>query len=493
MRKGAVAALAVVVLLGAAAAFGVPVLEQHAAERIKAQVESDGTTQVDGVEVSLFERGVTFSNIRSSRAGKVSAQRWAMSGLFWPLRELLHGHTPLAGWHVGDPIQADRIVVTDLRVEEPSGHWRIETLVAEGLDLERYDGRIGPSPYFYPILGARVARALSLRRLRETDISFTPPDGARRFTISDISMANLAHGKFGDLAISGIEVAGSKPGAPAFRLDHVKVAGLDLDRPLAALSAPGWRLGMPMGRVDVDAASVTGFGGEALARYGISLAGISTSTSRQPGSVTRMQGRVEGFVLTPPKGLQGLQMRVMLTAMGLNELKLGLDCTGMEDRGKGELSVDRCALSSPDLAEVDFGFKFQGADSAFWEAADSGDLAGFYRSRIALGSARLVLADNSLLDRLFKAIALSSGQPEALARQAMAQQVRQYQPAGVLITEDMTKLLDTVARFVEKGGTLTVGLKPDPPFGLDKIGRLSTPGPDLIGLLGVTATLAPPG
>ena len=35
-------------------------------------------------------------------------------------------------------------------------------------------------------------------------------------------------------------------------------------------------------------------------------------------------------------------------------------------------------------------------------------------------------------------------------RANLAQEVRRYQPPGVLITEDMTKLLDTVARFVEQ-------------------------------------------
>ena len=74
-------------------------------------------------------------------------------------------------------------------------------------------------------------------------------------------------------------------------------------------------------------------------------------------------------------------------------------------------------------------------------------------------------------------------------RQAMAQEVRRYQPPGVLISEDMTKLLDTAARFVEIGGTLTLDLKPEQPLGMDKLGRLRTPGPDLVEMLGATASL----
>ena len=94
-----------------------------------------------------------------------------------------------------------------------------------------------------------------------------------------------------------------------------------------------------------------------------------------------------------------------------------------------------------------------------------------------------------LIERIFRAAGVSSGQSGPAARALVAQQVRLYQPPGVLITEELTKLLDTAARFVEKGGTLTVEAMPDPPLGIDKLGYFRTPGPDLIGLLAVTATL----
>jgi hypothetical protein len=72
----------------------------------------------------------------------------------------------------------------------------------------------------------------------------------------------------------------------------------------------------------------------------------------------------------------------------------------------------------------------------------------------------------------------------------VAHEVRQFQPSGVLITDDLTKLLDTVARFVETGGTLTLEAKPDPPVGLDKMSYFRTPGPDWVSLLGLSATLS---
>jgi hypothetical protein len=77
-----------------------------------------------------------------------------------------------------------------------------------------------------------------------------------------------------------------------------------------------------------------------------------------------------------------------------------------------------------------------------------------------------------------------------VTRANLARDIRRYQPAGVLITEDLTKLLDTVARFVEQGGKLTFDAKPEVPFGIDKIRLLQNPGPDLVEVLGLSATLA---
>jgi hypothetical protein len=56
----------------------------------------------------------------------------------------------------------------------------------------------------------------------------------------------------------------------------------------------------------------------------------------------------------------------------------------------------------------------------------------------------------------------------------------------------MTKLLDTVARFVERGGTLTIDARPEPPIDIEGLKPLGKPGADLVRLLGLSATLVPP-
>ena len=195
--------------------------------------------------------------------------------------------------------------------------------------------------------------------------------------------------------------------------------------------------------------------------------------------------------MAPPAGnVQALQLRMVLQSMGLKELRLDLDCSGAEDRGKGELSVDRCALSGPDLGELTLAFKLVNADAPFWAAIDDGNTFALLGSKVGLAGAKVALADRGIVERTLKAAAATSGQPVAAVRASFAQEVRRYQPPGILITDDLTKLLDTVARFVESGGTLALEAKPDKPLGIDKLAYLRRPGPDLVDMLGLSATLS---
>ena len=131
-----------------------------------------------------------------------------------------------------------------------------------------------------------------------------------------------------------------------------------------------------------------------------------------------------------------------------------------------------------------------GADEAFWQAVDEGDPVAFYDSKAVFDSAKLVLADASLLERGLKALSTTTGQPLAATRANLARDIRRYQPADVLITPRLTQLLDTVARFIEQGGTLTLDARPEPPLAINRIEYLMSPGADLVDALGLSATLS---
>lgn len=491
MRKAPVAVL-VVAGLAVAAVAAIPVAERYAAARIKAEIEADGATQVSAVEVGLLERSVKLVDVRSQRVGKVSLQRWQASGLSWPLDQLVRGRTPISGWRLGDPLQADRVELENLSIADDNGaRWSVGSLVLEGFDLAPYDAEIGAGPNRVTALGARVLQAVSLRRLQERDVVYTAAYDGQTVRIGDFVLESVERGKFGSFAMTDFTVTDKKAGTATFSLADVRGKSIDFARVIRAVSSPDWIPGMPTGRVDLEALSVSGFGGVLLTRYGIALDRVTYESERQASGVLRAQTRVTGFVLAPPeRGLETLQLRMVMQSMGLKEVKLEFDCSGVEDRAKGELVVGRCALTGPELAEIDFTFHLVQADPPFWQAVDEGDFSFLYGSKAALGAARLVVADKSLLDRSLRAIAAATGQPAATVRAEAAREIRRFQPAGVLITEDMTRLLDTVARFIERGGTLTVDARPNPPFGVDRLPYLATPGPDLVDVLGLSATLS---
>lgn len=492
MRKAAIFAAVAVVLVGAGAA-ALPLAQEYLAGQIKNGIEQDGAVSVGAVEVGILDRRLTLHDIRSRQIDGLSAERWEATGLAWPVGELLQGRSPLTGFRLGDPFRANRVEVMNLHIKASGDQgWTFGTVILEGLDLARFDADIPPGPFQAGAIGARLLKALSLSRFEERDVIYTAPFSANTVGFLQITGENYDRGKLGGFTLAHLEATPKAAAEPSFALGNVKAAGIDMDRILTAMSQPSWRPGMPLGRLGFEHLDASGFGGELFQRYGVALGAVRIDTTHESVSVSRTSTKIEGFTMAPPqRGLEGLQMRIMMMAMGLKELKLALACDGREDRTKGEVSVERCALTGDDLGELTLSGKLVNADAGFWRALDSGNTALLNGTKTALGEAKLALADKGLLERSMRALSATSGQAPAATRTNLAREIRRYQPPNVLITEDMTKLLETVARFVEKGGTLTLDARPDPPFGLDKMQYLQQPGPDLVSLLGLTASVVP--
>src|SRR5204863_3899587 len=122
VRKAAIAIVAVIAVAGLGVA-AVPLAEEYSARQIKAGIERDGAASVETVEVGLFNRSVTMHKLHVRRVGDVTIGRWQASGLAWPLGELLRGRTPLSGLHLGDPLQAGRLELADLRIIDSDSIW----------------------------------------------------------------------------------------------------------------------------------------------------------------------------------------------------------------------------------------------------------------------------------------------------------------------------------------------------------------------------------
>ena len=231
-----------------------------------------------------------------------------------------------------------------------------------------------------------------------------------RVAVDSLVIDRFDKGRVGALVMTGFDFAAKTSsdktssdkaaGELMFRMAEFKLGDFDFQRGLKAMGSVSWRPGMPLGRIDLGSASLSGFSGESLRRYGVTLASITHQSKYENKDVRHSRMRIEGFVLDPPVGnREALQVRIVLQAMGLKELKLAMDCSGTEDRAKGEVGVDRCAISGPDLGEIDLSFKLVQADPPFWQAIDEGNSLALLRSKAGLGSARIVVVDRGLVER----------------------------------------------------------------------------------------------
>ncbi|TAJ84907.1 hypothetical protein [Reyranella sp.] len=489
MKKAVVVVAALLVILVGAGAVAVPFAEDYAARHIKAGLAQNGL-EVESVKVHLLERSIAIDKIASLN-GSVKIGGWKVEGLVWPFEEIRQGRLPLDGLNWGDPLKADRLHLSDVRLADPDegGAWTIKEVVATGLDLPRYDP-VYDGPFRSQVLTARLLRALSAKQIEQTELAHISIDetsvAARKLVVAD-----YVQGLIGKLDVEEAKAGSTGAKSPELTLGELRASRIDLRRSLDLASSIDWEPGMPIGRVPVGFAELSGFGGNLMTQYGLSLGKITIETTAESRDISRSRLRVEGFVLAPSwRSVQAMATRMVLQAMNLDAVRLDFDCSAVDDRARHELRVDDCKLGGPNLADLSFTARLVDIDEEFWEAVDFGEVYALLGTKAALAAAKLTIADKGLLQRSLQAKAKLGGKDAAAERAELANEIRRHQPHGVLITQDMTKLLDTVARFVEQGGTLTLDTTPQPALGLDKLEYLGRPGADLVNALGLTATLS---
>lgn len=489
MKKAVVAIGAVVAMVGIATA-AIPLMEDYAATRLSDGLQRAGL-EVETASVGLFSRSVTLGGIAGGPNRELKIESWKASGLAWPLRELMAGRLPLGGLSWGDPLSVKRLHLKNLRVAEPDegGAWMIGELAATDLDLPRYDAAYD-GPYRTDVMVARLLGALTVGRLEEKEAAYVSLDGST-YSVANLTVAGYRRGMVEALDVKDFRVTPAGARTSAFALGEVKAAGVDLRRPIEAASSVDWEPGRPIGRIPMAKARLSGFGGDLMMRYGLSLDSITTDTVRESAEVTRSHTRIDGFLLAPSlRSIEALALRMVMQAMGLSEVRLGFDCGGVDDRGRKEVRMIDCKLVGPELVEVSFTARLVEVDDEFWRAIDEADPVALIGTSTALASAKLVVADKSLLQRGLQAKAKLGGLTPSAERAALASEIRRYQPPGVLITSGLSKLLDAVARFVEQGGTLTIEAAPEPMLGLERLDYILKPGADLVSALGLTATVS---
>lgn len=481
MTKRIVAAIMILGVAGLAAV-SVPFLQEQSAQRIKEGIARTGTLTVEAVDVSLLARRVTLHDVRPKDTKSFAIGRVEISGLALPLSDLLSGQALYSGYRPGDPIRASRVELDEIRLSSGSNQATIKSLAIDDFDLDRYDAKVDTSPEDgvtspHIPLSARILAALSSKKLLVTNATY-PLTLKGEIGIGSILIERLDHGRVGSVVADNFTVV--RPGG-TITVAETKLTDLDFHRPLKNLSSSAWLEGDTVGRVDMGSMKLAGFGGEFLVRQGISLDSISFVSTDQPEGANRSQLRVDGFRLVLPTDPSGMGPgHELMQATGLKEIRIDLDCNMTGNRGKATLSVERCALLGPAFGEVDLTARFVEVDAIFWNAFDDDDVDALVDSRIALDGAQLKIADRGIIELASKAL--------PIPRPAAAQEIRRFQPPGVLISQDLTNLLDTVARFVEAGGTLAIDAKPPSPIALNTAGSLFRRGSDLVGVLGLSAS-----
>lgn len=489
MKKSVVVLGAVIALIGIGAA-AIPFAEGFAASRLKASL-AQNDVEVETVTVGLLDRSIALRNVAGGPNGELKVEEWQASGLAWPLDELLKGRLPFSGLSWGDPLHVARLHLRNFRLAQPDAgnSWTIGELTGINIDLPRYDSTY-EGPFRNEVMMARMLGALSVDRLDQTGFSYTSLEVMTQ-SVARLTVTGYARGLIDSLEMKDWQIKPAGARMAGVTVAETAARGIDLRRPIALASSLEWEPGMPIGRVPVAEGRMSGFGGDLMTRYGLSLGSVSTETKRESGDIGRSRLRVENFVLAPSlRSVEALGMRMVLQSMNLKEVRLGFDCSTVEDRARHTLKVEDCRLSGPDLVEMGLAAQLIDTDDEFWRSIDEADFLGLLGTKAALASARLVVVDKSLLQRSLQAKARLSGQPVATERAALATEIRRYQPPGVLITQDMSRLLDAVARFVEQGGTLTLDASPQPALGLEKLDYLLKPGADLVNALGLTATVS---
>ena len=297
MRKSVVALGAVLALIGLGAA-AIPFAEDFAASRLKAGLAQNGV-QVETVTVGLLDRSIALRNVAAGPNGELKVDEWQASGLAWPLDELLKGSLPFRGLNWGDPLHVARLHIRNFRLAQPDAgnSWIIGELTGTNIDLPRYDSSY-EGPFRNEVMMARLAGALSVDRLEQSGFSYTSLELMTQ-SVARLTVTGYARGLIDTLEIKDWQVKPAGARLAGVTVAETTARGIDLRRPIALASSLDWEPGMPIGRVPMAEGRMSGFGGDLMTRYGLSLGSVSTETKRESGDIGRSRLRVEDFVLAP--------------------------------------------------------------------------------------------------------------------------------------------------------------------------------------------------
>ena len=370
----------------------------------------------------------------------------------------------------------DRIIIREFKAQGVQGR---QFDVAPGPDFPREEG----GKAF-----ALIAGAFKAEQVVFADVEIRGKQG-NGMNIGRFSVWGLDAGKVGSVSLERSTAIEQDLESVTFGL--ISMRGLDVSRMLPDLAAGrGVAMRDPARKPDIDELRVTGITGPMLAAEGLKLGEIQIAVTRSADRMSdRTVLRMTGFELsrgTKPDG----DMGKALSMVGYTSVPMEWVCEGSNDYGKQIASVDRCDLTAQGAATLSLTYALGNLGSGEWgndQGAAMAALMGYELHRL-----RIVLRDQSLLERLLAFAAQMEGKTAQAKRAELVQQVRLGSAGFTQGSPRLQQAVQAVVAFMEKPGSLTIEFTPAQPvkFGEFNMGMMADP-PAVAEKLGLKVTSAP--
>lgn len=488
LRRYAVGAVAIVIMAWSAMAIAQNMVEREVRAMLDAWAreppEPFSGFKFGEIRYDLTQRRLTVSDVELSGGPKDLKIAIESVGIVDPqpaaLENVINPERYKDGKGQGDFAQvASMMQFTNIKITSESSDGSIAAIGVGTVAMRQFsvaptDENLGESPA--KIIGI-LAPGIRVSEVVVNTIQSRNPNGTEAIAVARITVKGLDAGRLGELRLDDMRFA--EKGRDTVTVGSVLLAGADLTKALPDLAA-----GRPISSTDptrkpnFDRWELVALGGAALADHGFSLGRMGAEVTRSAdGNSERTNFRVEGIQLAAPT-LPDSPVVQMLSGLGYPALKGEIACMSDSDNGRKSFKMEPCALTVPGAGTLSFTLALSGLDLSAASGLDDSDAFMKALATASYDWVRIVYKDEGFANRAIALAAKSVGAPEPAFRQGMIGQVQQGGAAYGAGSPRIQGVVNAVAAFLAKPGTLSIGLEPSAPvaFGTLDLGLMADPG-----------------
>jgi hypothetical protein len=482
LRRYAIAAAAVIVLAWSAFAIAQGMVEREARvmldDWVKSPPEPFTEFKYGDVRFDLAQRRLNIDNLELS--GHPSGLRITIEsvGIVDPqpfaLDNVINSARYKDGKGQGDFVQvASQAQVRNIKFEQGGNEATIAAIGIGAVSLRQF--AVAPTEENLDSPGKAIGIIAPGIRVGEfviNNLHSQKAGSSEGVRIARVTLRGLDAGRLAEFRIDDFRAIDE--GKDVVTIGSVLLAGTDVTRMLPDLAA-----GRPISTTDparrplFDRWEIVALGGSALADHGFSLARVGADSTRSAdGKIDRGTFRAEGLQLSAPTKADSPVVQA-LAGLGYPALKGEIACSGDWDWARKSYRVEPCTFAIPGAGTLSFTMSLSNLDfSSLTGIPGMDDTAALMQAMQAAKFEwiRIAYKDEGLTDRVIALAAKSQGQPEAAFRQAMVGQIKAGGGAYGAGSPRLQALVDAVAAFLTRPGTLTVALEPSAPVAFGSLG-----------------------